>query len=216
LRWQVERFVEGGVYQLVVLNLAPAGTDHGCDADDPPFFSEQWWTIFLGVCDDAAELGVSLWFYDQLGFSGADIQARLVARQPAYAGRRLERLTTSGTGRLELSLPAGGSVVSTSVEPSATVAVDGLVVSAEVGVESRLTVYYQVDHGFDYLSTSACTALLDQVHGEFERRLGDRLGTVVVGSFQDELPSVPTWSADFADRFQVRYGYDLRPRLDAL
>ena len=57
LRWQLERFVEGGVYQLVVMNLAPAGTDHGCDADDPPFFSERWWEIFLGVCDDAESLG---------------------------------------------------------------------------------------------------------------------------------------------------------------
>ncbi|MEU4606670.1 hypothetical protein AB0F43_27125 [Kribbella sp. NPDC023972] len=216
LRWQLERFVEGGVYQLVVLNLAPAGSDHGCDADDPPFFSEPWWDIFLGVCDDAAELGVSLWFYDQLGFSGADIQARLVARQPAYAGRRLERLTVSGTGRLELQCPAGGRVISADVEPPAPLALDASGVACEAVVESRLSLFYETDHGFDYLSPSACTALLDQVHGEFERRLGDRLGRVVVGSFQDELPSVPTWSADFAERFLTRYGYDLRDRLGAL
>jgi hypothetical protein len=221
LRWQLERFVEGGVYQLVVLNLAPAGSDHGCDADDPPFFSERWWDIFLGVCDDAAELGVSLWFYDQLGFSGADIQARLVARQPAFAGRRLERLTLCGTGRLVLRCPAGGRAVAALLEP-----VDGgaptVTACAEDGVEcaapteSRLSLFYETDHGFDYLSPAACTALLDQVHGEFERRLGDRLGRVVVGSFQDELPSVPTWSADFADRFVARYGYDVRDKLGAL
>ncbi|MFI5690995.1 hypothetical protein ACIA58_04100 [Kribbella sp. NPDC051586] len=216
LRWQLERFVAGGVYQLVVLNLAPAGTDHGCDADDPPFLSEEWWSIFLGVCDDAAELGVSLWFYDQLGFSGADIQARLVARQPAYAGRRLERLTTTGSGRLEVRCPAGGRVISATVEPSGPVAVDDAGACARVDAESRLSLYYEIDHGFDYLGTAACRALLDQVHGEFERRLGDRLGSVVVGSFQDELPSVPTWSADFAERFEARYGYDLRDRLGAL
>ncbi|MEV0282926.1 hypothetical protein AB0H36_02285 [Kribbella sp. NPDC050820] len=216
LRWQLERFVEGGVYQLVVLNLAPAGSDHGCDADDPPFFSEEWWSIFLGVCDDAASLGVSLWFYDQLGFSGADIQARLVARQPAYAGRRLQRSTVSGTGRLVLRCPPGGRVISASVSSGVDVVLDGAGASCEADVESELLLYYETDHGFDYLSPSACTALLDQVHGEFERRLGDRLGRVVVGSFQDELPSVPTWSADFASRFEARYGYDLRDRLDAL
>jgi hypothetical protein len=216
LRWQLERFVEGGVYQLVVLNLAPAGSDHGCDADDPPFFSERWWEIFLGVCDDAAELGVSLWFYDQLGFSGADIQARLVARQPSYAGRRLQRSTVRGTGQLELRCPPGARVISADVSPPAPVGVssDGAICSADV--ESQLSLYYETDHGFDYLSPPACTALLDQVHGEFERRLGDRLGRVVVGSFQDELPSVPTWSADFVDRFLTRYGYDLRDRLGAL
>lgn len=221
LRWQLERFVEGGVYQLVVLNLAPAGTDHGCDADDPAFFSERWWEIFLGVCDDADELGVSLWFYDQLGFSGADIQARLVARQPAYAGRRLDRLTVTGTGRLALRCPAGGRAIAALLEPSdggaasvTSCSEDG--VESEAPMESRLSLFYEMDHGFDYLSPSACTALLDQVHGEFERRLGDRLGRVVVGSFQDELPSVPSWSADFSDRFVARYGYDLRDRLGAL
>ncbi|TDW17632.1 hypothetical protein [Kribbella kalugense] len=216
LRWQLERFAAGGVYQLVVLNLAPAGTDHGCDADDPPFFSERWWEIFLGVCDDAAELGMTLWFYDQLGFSGADIQARLVARQPAYAGRRLHRLTVTGTGHLELECPAGGRVVSATSEPSVAVTLDAAGATCEAAVESRLSLFYETDHGFDYLSPAACAALLDRVHGQFERRLGDRLGTVVVGSFQDELPSVPTWSADFADRFQARYGYDLRDRLEAL
>lgn len=89
-------------------------------------------------------------------------------------------------------------------------------VPIETQVESRLSLYYETDHGFDYLAREACTALLDQVHGEFARRLGDRLGKVVVGSFQDELPSMPTWSASFADEFLDRYGYDLRKRLPAL
>ena len=155
-RWQLERFVEGGVYQLVVLNLAPAGTDHGCDADDPPFFSERWWQIFLGGCDDATELEVSLWFYDQLGFSGADIQARLVARQPAYAGRRLERLTVTGAGRLVLRCPAGGRAIAALLEPLDGGAAQSVTVTesaeCEALMESRLSLFYETDHGFDYLS----------------------------------------------------------------
>ena len=221
LRWQLERFVEGGVYQLVVLNLAPAGSDHGCDADDPPFLSEAWWEIFLGVCRDAEQLGVSLWFYDQLGFSGADLQAKLVAGCPAYAGRRLQRATTSGTGRLVLRCPAGGRPIAAVLEPldggpGQPVTTTGDGAECEAPMESRLSLFYETDHGFDYLSKQACTTLLDQVHGEFARRLGDKLGKVVVGSFQDELPSMPTWSADFADEFVSRYGYDLRDRLGAL
>ncbi|MDX6241076.1 MAG: hypothetical protein QOG10_5900, partial [Kribbellaceae bacterium] len=221
LRWQLERFVEGGVYQLVVLNLAPAGSDHGCDADDPPFLSEAWWELFLGVCADAEEMGVSLWFYDQLGFSGADLQARLVARQPSYAGRRLHRATTTGTGRLTLPCPAGGRPIAALLEPldggsAVPVTTTGGFADCDAPMESRLSLFYETDHGFDYLSSEACEALLDQVHGEFARRLGDRLGKVVVGSFQDELPSMPTWSAIFAAEFVARYGYDLRDRLGAL
>ncbi|GLY84440.1 glycosylhydrolase-like jelly roll fold domain-containing protein [Actinoallomurus iriomotensis] len=168
LRRQLERFAAGGVYNLVVLNLAPSGPMFGSDADDPPFFSEAWWELFDGVCADAHELGIFLWFYDQLGFSGADVQARLVGEHPAYAGRWLER---------------SGQVVR---------------------------------RGFDYLSRDACATLIDRVHGEFERRLPHWLGTVIAGSFQDELPALPTWSPEFAAEFEKRRGYDLVPHVAAL
>lgn len=168
LRWQLERFAAGGVFNLVVLNLAPSGPMFGSDADSPPFFSDEWWELLDGVCEDAASLGISLWFYDQLGFSGADLQARLVRDVPAFAGHWLE--------------PGGG-------------------------VARR---------GFDYLSVAAGAALLDRVHGEFERRLGHRLGNVVVGSFQDELPSLPTWTPGFGMVFERRRGYRLEPRMRLL
>jgi hypothetical protein len=168
MRWQLERYAAGGIHNLVITNLAATGPLFGSDPDRPAFFSDDWWALLDEVCGDAAELGVSLWFYDQIGFSGADIPARLVESDPSFAGQWL--------------LPDG---------------------SVEVG-------------GFDYLSPRACAALLDRVHGEFERRLGHRLGTVVVGSFQDELPAMPTWSPTFAAEFARRRGYELTPLLPAL
>ncbi|MET9242701.1 hypothetical protein [Nonomuraea sp. NPDC003709] len=158
LRWQMERLVAGGVRNLVILNLAPSGPLFGSDADDPPFLSEAWWKLLDGVCADACELGAYLWFYDQLGFSGADLQARLVQERPEFAGQWL--------------------------------AADGTVST----------------RGFDYLSREACAVLLDRVHGEFERRVGHWFGTVIAGSFQDELPTVPTWSATFAEEYAARRG----------
>lgn len=156
------------MYNLVILNLAPSGPMFGADADEPAFFTGAWWELLDGVCEDAADLGVSLWFYDQLGFSGADLQARLVRDVPEFAGRWLE--------------PDGRTA----------------------------------PRGFDYLSADACAALLDRVHGEFERQMGHRLGTVIVGSFQDELPALPTWTRGFAAEFAARRGYDLEPHLPSL
>ncbi|MGW0808504.1 hypothetical protein [Nonomuraea sp. NPDC002799] len=158
LRWQMERLVAGGVRNLVILNLAPSGPMYGADADDPPFLSEAWWELLDGVCADAFELGAHLWFYDQLGFSGADLQARLVVERPEFAGQWL--------------------------------AADGTLSS----------------RGFDYLSAEACAVLLDRVHGEFERRVGHWFGRVIAGSFQDELPTLPTWSARFAEEHLARRG----------
>lgn len=183
----MEQLISGGVRQAVVLNLAPTGPLYGALADQPLFFSDSWWHVFTGVCHDARELGFHLWFYDQLGFSGAEVQGRLVQDEPACRGRALERALGD--------CPADGTVLAALP--------DGQLVCS-------------VERGFDYLSPVACSALLDRVHGEFERQVGTFFGDVVVGSFQDELPSMPTWGEGFADEFLRRRGYDLVPRLGDL
>ncbi|MFE6668797.1 hypothetical protein ACFVFH_35195 [Streptomyces sp. NPDC057697] len=230
LRAQLERFTQGGVHQLVIIGLAPSGPLFGSDADDPPFFSEEWWALLDEVCDDARALGVGLWFYDQLGFSGADLQARLVDERPAHGGRRLDRtraVVDSSTNRPgELRCPPDGRPLAGSAEPldgdgqslgpAVPVPVAERVVQAPGPGRWRLTLHHHRASGFDHLGVGACAALLDRVHGEFERRLGDRLGSVVVGSFQDELPALPTWSTGFADAFRRLRGYDITGRLDAL
>ncbi|MFE7126450.1 hypothetical protein [Streptomyces sp. NPDC057617] len=226
LRDQLQRFAEGGVFQLVLLNLAPSGPLFGSDADDPPFMSEAWWTLLECVCDDARDLGVSLWFYDQLGFSGADLQARLVDEQPAHAGRRLARIRTVVDESGELRCPEHAEPLAGRAEPldaddrptgpAVPVPVDGGIVRPPGPGRWRLTLHHHAPLGFDYLGKDACAALLDRVHGAFERRLGDRLGSVIVGSFQDELPTLPSWSAGFADAFLRLRGYDLTACLDAL
>lgn len=230
LRAQLERFTEGGVHQVVLIGLAPSGPLFGSDADDPPFMSEAWWALVDGVCEDARALGARLWFYDQLGFSGADLPARLVDEDPAHAGRHLDRVravvTATATRAGELRCPPDARPLAGRAEPVDSA---GLVVGPAVRVPVgdgvvrapgpgrwRLTLHHHTARGFDHLGVRACAALLDRVHGEFERRLGDRLGTVVVGSFQDELPALPSWSAGFADAFLRRRGYDLVERLDAL
>lgn len=184
---QLDALIAGGVHQAVVMNLAPSGPLYGALADDPVFFSEQWWAVFRKVCSAAAERGFALWFYDQLGFSGADIQGQVVAAQPAFRGRALRLI--------EGDCPQGAEVL---------------------GSYDAKTLICSVPYGFDYLSQPACAALLDRVHGEFERQVGELLGSTIVGSFQDELPSLPTWSAGFADEFAHRRGYDLLPVLPAL
>ena len=111
LRWQLERLAAGGVFNVVVMNVAPTSPLYGKDADDPPFMSEAWWALFEGVCRDAEELGVSLWFYDQIGFSGANFQGQVVRAHPEHAGRWLEREVVEGEGELTVECPAGGTPI---------------------------------------------------------------------------------------------------------
>lgn len=113
----MERFVEGGVYNLVLLNLAPTGPLYGADPDEPRFFSEEWWHILDQVCAHALKLGISLWVYDQIGFSGANIQGEIVREQPEYAGQWLESVCVEGEGTLEAMCPAHGVPIAAGVVP---------------------------------------------------------------------------------------------------
>lgn len=221
LRWQLEQFVAGGVYNLVVLNLAPAGPLYGSDADDPPCFSEAWWQIFLGVCADARELGVRLWFYDQIGFSGANLQGRLVRDTPAFVGQWLDAISVEGDGPLSLACPPGGEPLGAAVTDLGTgittpVELNDLRATDHSPGRRRLRLVYAARRGFDYFNPVACAALIDTVHGAYARRAGAFFGDVIAGSFQDELPSLPTWGAGFLEAFHAQAGYDLRPRLGLL
>lgn len=221
LRWQLEQFAAGGVFNLVILNLAPNGPLYGSDADDPPFFSEEWWQIFLGVCADAGDLGVRLWFYDQVGFSGANLQGDLVREQPAFAGQWLASAVVEGDGPLALRFPPEGAPLAASITQmesgeTLTWTPDPREVTDNSPGRRRLRLIYAVRRGFDYFSAAACNALLDMVHGEFERRASHLFGNVIAGSFQDELPALPTWGADFQAAFQAQQGYDIMPKLGLL
>ena len=226
LRWQLERYVEGGVFNLVVMNLAPTGPLYGKHADDPPYMSEAWWKIFRGVCADARELGVRIWFYDQIGFSGANFQGQVIGSHPEFAGVTIERISQIVEGRASLDCPPNGHPLHASVTaldaeniplgpPVAVPISDDAVLWVGTG-RVRLSLFYTAPRGFDYFSPAACARLLDTIHGEFERRAGEYFGDVIVGSFEDELPNLPRWSATFAATFQSLHGYDLIPLLGSL
>jgi hypothetical protein len=107
----------------------------------------------------------------------------------------------------EAAIPLGAALVSggTAVE----VPVEAGIARATADREAEVVLCYAVRRGFDYLAPDACAALRDTVHGAFDRRAGQWLGSVIVGSFQDELPAMPTWSTRLAAEFVARRGYPL-------
>ena len=188
LRWQMAQMAAGGVRQLVVINLAPTGPNQASAGSDPAFYTPAWWECFQLAVMEAERLGMFLWYYDQIGFSGANFPARLIVQHPEYRGYRLVRW------RRGASAPPGSSPV------------------AEDGTWR----YGTVRTGFDWLNPAAGAHLLDLIHGEMERRLGQWFGRVIRGSFQDELPPMPTWQPAVLSRYATRFGEDLRPRIGDL
>lgn len=221
LCWQIDQLRAGGIHQAVVMNLAPTGPLYGALADDPPFMSAQWWTIFEAVCEYADTCGFQLWLYDQIGFSGANLQGNIVAEHPHYAGRRLTRSRVdASTGPVSLSAPVDSEPLAAWFVPadgSAVVPVPVVDATARTDAGAgELVLAFAVACGFDYFCTDASALLIDRVFGEYQRHVGRHFGRAVAGVFQDELPDVPGWSHDFPDRFLAEAGYDLLPLLPAI
>ena len=135
-----------------------------------------------------------IWFYDQIGFSGANFQGQVVQRHPEHAGRWLEREVVEGDGELTLTCPAGGvPIAAAAVTPDGELVravLDGQV--ARFAGAGRLMLFHVVERGFDYFSAAACRRLFAMVHGQFEQRVGHLFGSVDRGL-------VPGRAAEHAD-----------------
>lgn len=188
IRWQLQKFRSGGIRQIGIINIAPTGPQFGSVSDRPALFSEDWWALFEVAVREAERLGMRLFFYDQIGFSGSNFPARIVADHPECAGYALQRYANSDI------LPEG----------------------AEVLLETDAYRYIQVRQGFNWLDRRATELLLDRIHGEFERRFGSDLGKTIAGSFQDELSPFPLWSPDVWKQYEATYGESLLEQLPKL
>ncbi|GGX02262.1 glycosyl hydrolase [Streptomyces lomondensis] len=214
LAWQLRAFAQGGVHNLVVINLAPAGPTFGARTDDPAWFGEEWWARFTDACEIAADLGTRLWFYDQIGFSGANVQGAVTRRHPEAAGLALRcRDVRVSRGMVALRDAETPLAAYSPLGRRLDLGTNGAVAAAD-GCEVRLVT--AVPTAFDYLDPHAVGLLMDAVHHEYDRRVPEYLGTVIAGSFQDELPGTNAWSHRFADEFRARRGYDLLDHLPAL
>ncbi|MCS7463299.1 hypothetical protein N0M98_24555 [Paenibacillus doosanensis] len=188
VRWQLRKFREGGMRNIGIINLAPTGPQYGSVSDRPAFSSEVWWHMFEVAVREAERLGMYVWFYDQIGFSGANMPARIVTERPEAAGYRLKRFEAG----------------------------EELPPSAEVLYEADGYTYAAVRQGFNWLDPAASQELIDRVHGEMERRFPADLGRTIAGSFQDELPPFPLWTPELAELYRERHGDELLPLLPAL
>lgn len=215
MEWQMRRFAAGGIYNLVLINLAPAGPQFGAETDDPQWFSDVWWQRVERACELAQELGMRLWFYDQIGFSGANLQGRVTREHPWAAGSTLvSRSGDLADGRPVLSPEETLIGVYTEDGEVLRTDSDGAVLGVQPATQTQIVT--AVPTAFDYLNPAAVRLLMDEVHGEFDRRLPQYLGNVIAGSFQDELPSTNPWTPSFLSEFRARQGYDLHAHLPTL
>lgn len=179
--WQLQKFHAGGLRNIGIINIAPTGPQYGSVSDNPIHFSERWWSMFEVALREAQRLGMRLFFYDQIGFSGTNIPSELVTANPEFSGYGLRRTSVGEP------LPHG----------------------AQILTESGEYIYFTIRYGFNWLDPTATEVLLNRIHGEYERRFPNDLGQTIGGSFQDELPPLPLWTLELPEDYKKRYGEDL-------
>jgi len=70
LEWQLRQFRSAGPSEVMICSFGYRQPVGGFPPDDPPFFSEEWWSCVRHVASVADEPGMRLWFWDHLGTFG--------------------------------------------------------------------------------------------------------------------------------------------------
>ena len=105
LKWQLDQLHEQGVDQVCLIYLNPLGSP-------PPYFTEDWWTLYQDMVDHAASLGMTVWLTDGVAWGSPFINNTVLEGNPEFRGQLLEARpqTVTGPRRARHEIPEGYEV----------------------------------------------------------------------------------------------------------
>ncbi|MGL4941834.1 MAG: glycosyl hydrolase [Thermoguttaceae bacterium] len=231
LAWQLERLANS---KTSGLQINYAHSDKGGQLwgltyeSDPPLFSDAWWELVKWYVaeSDKNGIGVSLSDYT-LGISQGWKWDEAIAAYPEIIGAslRCESIAVKAGESFSRSIP--DDTVSVSVF------VDGVLKSlpfeprtelrwtapANFGAKLYLIRAVRVNPSIDPMHPKSGKAVVEKFFQPFEDKNPNQPGKGVNFFFSDELDfrvNGRLWNSYFAEEFQKRKGYDVRPELAAL
>ncbi len=215
--WWLEDFVRHGIRSVMV---------HPRPGLRTPYLSDRWFELWGHCVREAERLGMELWIYDEnsypSGFAGGHVPealpeakaVNLVAqeskRPPAWTN------TVVAVWRLDGAQPedVGARV------RAGEVLSEGRYLTIATRTEGRAAEWYGGWWYVDLLCPDVTKKFLEVTLEPYRQRWGERFGQIIRGSFTDE-PHISgvgglAWTADFAEQFRARRGYELTPHLAAL
>ena len=150
---------------------------------EPDYLTPEYWAIVKKFVEECERLGMNYYLYDEGGFPSGSACGRVYASDPERFRRHF--VVNDGPGKVKLEAEQIGS--------------------------------YPIP---DLLEPAATKKFLELTHDVFKRKVGRHFGKTILYSFTDE-PQMPrgvlrerlTWTRDFAEEFQKRKGYDVKPWL---
>ncbi len=195
-----------------------------------PYLSEEWMSLVRHAVEVGKKLGMKVWLYDEnsypSGFAGGHVPAAM-----PDAVRTGLRMTTAA------ELPTAFEHEPLLILRKTASGFEE--VTAKMRQQNpRPGAYYIFDlnrqapnpwyGGFTYVDLmrrDVTEKFLDVTLNAYKRAIGDEFGGVVPGTFQDEAEISPAGGRDMVvvnytpalfDRFQAKWGYDLRLQLPSL
>ena len=186
---QLEDFYAHGMRNVCIHPFPKGFRDWFPTEMEPGYLADGYLDVFAKVVRRAGELGMHAYLYDEGGWPSGGACGLVAASDPDrhFAQREIA------------PLPDGGLVVNLRPYSDNSAAYPSLI---ERGTTGRF---------------------IELTHEAYAKRLGNDIGTTVRIAFTDE-PNAPgdipgcalAWTADFADEFRRRKGYDITPHIPAL
>lgn len=195
------------------------------DPGDPPFFSEEWWSLWNRFSRECAKRGIGLGVDDYvIGWARNGFYVDEVLKSPGfrdYQGRlHCVRHVVEPKGGLDVAIPERAICV---VAHPGGIDLAPQVKNGRLKWKSpsdkRLTVYVVSTSASPELHPEYGRRLVDAYFGRFEKKLDRQARAGLNYFFQDELNydlNLFSWCEDMRSEFKKRNGYDVLPMLPAL
>ncbi|MGI5818443.1 MAG: glycosyl hydrolase [Armatimonadota bacterium] len=161
---------------------------------EPPYLSDEYLALIRVAVEEAHELGMYAWLYDEGGWPSGTAQGRVLDGHDDF---RDQVLRVGGDGEIVAEVGIGERNVIFTLDDTG----------------------YSVDH----LNPAATARFIEVTHERYAEAVGDFFGTTIPGMFTDETSvrglvgsdHIP-WTGRMLEEFEARRGFDLRPWLPAL
>jgi hypothetical protein len=226
ITWQLEALSAKGVKAVCPIQRSPARCY-------PESFSQEWWETIAYVHQECERLGMRLWVYDQLGYGqyGWFEKAAAQIENTGTSQIHFHSYDVNADKGLRICLPDGELLEARaypvvndtardakSLEMAEYVHNDSLLWRPSQG-EWKVAISTLTAYRSFYMNGASTDIFLDQLYQRIEDVVGEEsMGKSLIGVFQDEHPPTPRniFSAQLADIFQEKYGYDITRAIPAL
>jgi hypothetical protein len=189
-----------------------------------PYLSEEWFALWKVALDEAEQLDMNIWIYDENSYPSGFAGGFVPKAMPESRGLGIQLRSTDDPASLEEPLLAvyrsrEGGLDDVTADRDQTGWPEGhyLVV---VQTLAKTSPWFGGTHYVDVLRPGVVEKFLDITMEAYRREVGDQFGQRIPGVFTDEPHLAPAdglhWTPDLPEQFEARWGYDLRHHLISL